>query len=489
MASRSMSPAGTLTSGAAFNSDTATLPYPIHQSITTPQSSLNKGDWGFKRPLPLRATTRTSTPIIRVEAIDTYEHVTDFASAADHSLTLQKWQEMNIPLQTPIKTKSDRATGYIDAQPPSKSVFEDEIDTTESPADHAFDHADKRWKFNGPWLAGLSEGEFEHYVMNEVGRKKGEFREFLRGACAAAATRALREEPENTEAIGGSEVVQASDISENAEAIDGSEVVQASDISVGGRKVVHASDISDEKLLLYIRRLRHDGADLFKHIRTFLDLPPSVPPPVDEAEIFGQAVDGIFAAPRSSPNLTAPVSSSPYAASGPPKTHPSAGLSYSRTASWIFNHPAYGPQRAHPPVQARIVLPKQASSGNLPPRLGVGGIVTEIPLGVDAGAFETRASQITSREIAIPGLIAVEPEKVGGSKVHVSPQHASIDTKGRIVLTVGPADAECVAVKEGKEDEIPEGLKRPSQVLRGFEKPEGLRQVGSGVGYGLMGGM
>jgi hypothetical protein len=362
---------------------------------------------------------------------------------------------MNVPLQTPMKTKSDRATGIIDVQPPAKSVFEKDIDTTESSADYSFSQADKRWKFKGPWLAGLTEGEFQHYIANEVGRKKEDFRKFLRGACAAAATRELRDNPENDGAVPDN--------------------------------VIQASDITDEQLSLYIKRLRQDDADLFKHIRTFLDLPPSVPPPVDEEEIFGQAVDGIYNSGPLPPSRTTPVSTSPYAASGPPKTHPSAGLSYSRTASWIFNHPAYGPQRAHPPVQARIVLPKQSSTGNMPPRLGVGGVVTDTPGGADAGAFETRASQLNHREIAIPGLIAVEPEKEGGSKVYVSPQHASIDTKGRIILTVGPADPECVAVKEGKEHEIPEGLRRPNEVLRGYERPVGLRQNGSGVGYGLMG--
>src|SRR5271167_5280501 len=94
-------PAGDLSSTAIFNSDTATLPHPIHLSITTPQSSLARGDWGFKRPLPLRSTTKSSTPVIRVDAIDTFEHITEFASAADHSLSLQKWQEMGVPLSTP----------------------------------------------------------------------------------------------------------------------------------------------------------------------------------------------------------------------------------------------------------------------------------------------------------------------------------------------------------------------------------------------------
>src|ERR1700710_2293162 len=118
MASRSVSPGGALlrasrvfsippplprtpsdlSSTAVFSSDTATLPHPIHLSVITPQSSLARGDWGFKRPLPLRSTTKTSTPVIRIESIDTYEQVTEFGSAADHSLTIKKWEEMGVPI-------------------------------------------------------------------------------------------------------------------------------------------------------------------------------------------------------------------------------------------------------------------------------------------------------------------------------------------------------------------------------------------------------
>src|ERR1700710_1203320 len=94
-------PASDLSSIAIFNSETATLPHPIHLTITTPQTSLARGDWGFKRPLPLRSTTRTSTPLIRVHSIDTYEHITEFGSASDHAINLQKWQEMGVPLTIP----------------------------------------------------------------------------------------------------------------------------------------------------------------------------------------------------------------------------------------------------------------------------------------------------------------------------------------------------------------------------------------------------
>ncbi len=66
-------------------SETATTPYPTLQAITTPRSSLSRGDFGLKRALPAKTTRHTSTPHVRIRAQDTYEHVTEFASAADHT--------------------------------------------------------------------------------------------------------------------------------------------------------------------------------------------------------------------------------------------------------------------------------------------------------------------------------------------------------------------------------------------------------------------
>src|SRR5947207_4919817 len=79
------------TSSQVSESDTATLPYPIRAAIETPRSSLARGDWGLKRPLPSKSTTTSSSsPVVRVNYLDTFEHITDFESAADHTVTLEK---------------------------------------------------------------------------------------------------------------------------------------------------------------------------------------------------------------------------------------------------------------------------------------------------------------------------------------------------------------------------------------------------------------
>jgi len=234
--------------------------------------------------------------------------------------------------------------------------------------------------------------------------------------------------------------------------------------------------------------LRHlDRTRLFQHIRQFLDLPPAPSSVGDMDELlrnqsFGSD-DGRIPTIKTEDFL--PQSDSPYASTGPPKTHPSAGLSYLRTSSHIFNHPIHGPQ-AHPtPVQGRVIQPKNSAIGSFSPKLGVGGFVTDVPTGLDS--FNTtstlsRYQRGNNVKPAVPGLINIEPEKVGGSKVYLDPKSASIDPKGNTVLEVSLANETAVSVHEGTVGEIPAELKRPVTPPRPFEK---LKVTTTPQHYGL----
>ena len=396
---------------------------------------MKKGDWGFKRPLPLRSTTRTSTPIIRVKAIDTWEQVTEFGSAADHSLTLKKWHEMGVPLTIPITTNTS-ATGLDTII--HRSVFEDDIDTT-APKKEIGGKDGTRWKFNGPWLAGQTEGEFQKYIQEDVQKRKGEFAAFLRKSCANATNKAAIQRARE----------QGDEFPEPLQAID----------------------ITDAQFMDYVKNLRQETKELYRQVRAFLDLPP--PPKVRNTTLC-------FDAAAAGSSMQEEVFDSPYAEFGPPKTHPSAGLAYSRTDAITFNHPIYGPQRQKPPVEARIVMPNNTIVGAFAPVLGVGGVVVDIP---NTDTFRHGSSvDRRNQKQTIPGLIVIEPGKVGGSKTYVEPQHARIDQKGRIILQVGTADEEVVAVKEGRVGEIPVDIQREYRQ----ERPQGYaRPTGSSEGYGL----
>lgn len=446
-------PAVDLASNVTYNSDTATQHHPTHLTLTTPPSSLSKGDWGLKRPLPLRSTTKTSTPLIRYSKLDTMEHITEFASAADHTLTLQKWQELNLPLSTP-PIKDRFASGR--SRRPGKGVFEQDV---AAPSEGGVATDEHRWKFKGPWLAGQTEGEFNIY-LRRISKQKAWFQRFLREAKAQEDTKAaLRQAAEKGEAA---------------------------------PQPVEASDITQEQLTNYLKELRQDKSALFKHIRKFLDLPPSPAPKsgLDETvEGLEELLEGNATGPFGSrpfdlnASEQAPTSNSPYAETGPPKTHPSAGLSYLRTASHIYNHPVFGPQAQKPPVEGRVVMPKNAAVGSFAPKLGVAGIVTEVPTGHDSFRVSNNNRRRGQQNVTIPGLINIEPDKVGGSKVYLEPSTASIDPKGRIIMEVKAAQPVAVAVHEGKVNDTPASVYTMPKI-RPLSRPARTTDQGYGLGMG-----
>jgi hypothetical protein len=238
---------------------------------------------------------------------------------------------------------------------------------------------------------------------------------------------------------------------------------------------VKASDVTDQQLTEYIRSLRRNLADLNKQIRRFLDLPPSPNQKSNNVQSFFASITGDIPA--------LPTSSSPYANSGPPKTHPSAGLSYGRIGSHTFNHPVYGPQSNRTPVQARVVMPRNAGGG-FAPLLGVGGFVTDVPASdyTNQKVLSHKKRRELARNPVISGLQYIEPEKVGGSKGWVNPKHASIDAKGRVVLTVEAADPEIVAVHTGTVGDIPDQYQRPAPKINGLPKPANKSSGGYGLG-------
>jgi hypothetical protein len=436
-----------LSSNTSFDSDTATLPHPVNMTITTPQTSLARGDWGFKRPLPLRSTTKSSTPLIRVDAIDSYEQVTDYSSAADHTITLRKFEEMGVTMSTPPQ-KARTALGYTEpVRKGPRSVFESSIDSTVL-KEGSDESRDKRWRFSGPWIAGLTDGDFNSYITKQVRRRRVEFTKYLQIACAENATKDARRVARN-------------------EGVEAPEPVQV-------------SDITEEHFRKYLKALRQDRIELYRHIRKFLDLPPS-------PNVTGQGstdwLASIFDGGKASVDGKdlQPTSDSPYADSGPPKTHPSAGLGYGISSAHTFNHPLYGPQNKKAPVQARVVMPRGAAAGNFAPVLGVGGFVVDLPTGAGATSYNVRGAPGRGPEGPIPGLINIEPNKVGGSKAYVHPTSASVDPKGRVVLKVEQADPEAVAVLEGKVDEIP---KRQIMRTKGLGLSSSSLSRSSG-GYGL----
>lgn len=375
------------TSSFVSESDTATLPYPIRPSITTPDSSLARGDWGLKRPLPAKSTTRSSSsPIVRVNHLDTYEHITDFESAADHTLTLKKWQELSLPISIPHNTGVPVQIGGGRHE----SVFDTTVDNThESP--NVQTPNTQRYRFRGPWLAGQTPVDFEAYLKKVRHQKPG----FLQKLRQLLSERQL--------------------VEMRRTAMD-----EGKDLN----GLQNNYELSDEEFESALRALRADPASLGPAIYQLLDLAPPPIPPTDRISMSNWA------------HSPSNVSSTEYGNRGPPATHPSAGLSYLRTKAHIGNHPIAGPQRQTAPVQARILRPKKRIRGNNVKALaGVAGIVTE---DINSHAF---------REFNAPqGITELNPEIPGGAKYWVQPVRASVNPDGKISLAIDRANESTMAI-------------------------------------------
>jgi hypothetical protein len=377
-----------------FTSNTATLAFPTHQVITTLSSSRKQGDWGLKRPLPLKSTTKSTHPMLRVKAIDTIEQITDYTSATDHGITLRKFQELGMPMTARRPAGGDPADKTSTMNLPQKSVFEDELDVTDIPPEKRAQLIDNRWKFTGPWLAGMTHGDFKKWLSKDVRPRRSEFRDFLRKKMASemhatAAATALEK---------------------------GDEPPAMMDPSL----------VTEDQLVDYLRMLRHENQKLYDMVGQFLDLAPLKPPTVRQT-----------GTPKESPStLVFQQMNNPYAEGGPPVTHPSAGLSYLRTSMYMENHPIYGPQKQHAAAQARILRPRRQMQAS-PARLGVAGFVVHTPMG-DTIA-NNKGGNVFDR---------IDPAVEGGAKVWVNPVRAAVDSSGRVSLVVDQPSAEAVLVAQ-----------------------------------------
>ena len=381
----------------AAHSDSATSPYPTHQAIETQPHALHRGEWGLKRPLPLKSTTKTGTPYIRIKnGIDTIEHITNFEPAADHVLTLQKFQTLNIPVLLPDER------GHQGPNPGglNSSPFEERYHSTSKPT--SADKDQRRWNAEGPWIAGQSGLEFEAFLRKEVRGRRKEFRQFLReNLIAERIQQRLRQ------------MVQKHPEDDSAEVRITEETAQqvAQDVT----NEINADNTIFEK---HMKELRADPTRFSVLIQTFFDLPDS---PQRGRDNDGNVLQWRLGDPdfkRSN------IASMAYRELGLPSTHPSAGLGYLRMASVSPNHPIYGPQSQADPIPARILRngSKMVADNRRKAKLGVAGFVTD---------QYQEGYQIDDK--ATNNLREFVPER-GGNKYPVRPSRVVIYPDGRPIM-------------------------------------------------------
>lgn len=432
-------PPGDWSTATKHHSDTATKHFPTRLSVTTTQASRANGDWGFKRSFPAKTTSKQTIPLIRVNKVDAIEEVTDFDSASDHSLTLLKFQEMNMAITVPPARKSDVYESYTKPV----SVFEEDSDITAFEPGQELESENKRWRFSGPWLAGMPDGEFERYLEKSVRHRRGDFRAYLRQHMAKEQTaekrRAALEAGQDDKAV----------------------------------TEIPVEAITDEIYTENLRRLRADRIELYRVISRFLDLAPvSIEA---ETQNIGSMAHNVSREFRQT---------GPYSVHGPPITHPSAGLSYLRTRNFQENHALYGPQREHAPVKSRVLHPRHNPSGVFNAVIGAGGFVAQTSIGDNSiGVRRTSGAK---------GLEELDLTTKGGAKKYFGIRSATVDSNGRISVAVDDSSPQAVMVAQealGEAEVWQQASKTPdtNMNIRSSGRPASTphRVFGNGKNYGL----
>ncbi|KAF2029713.1 hypothetical protein EK21DRAFT_67022 [Setomelanomma holmii] len=436
-------------------SDTATLPYPTHQAIATTKSSLARGDWGLKRPLPARSRLlQVSDPVLRVKQLDTIEHVTDFDSASDHVRTRQKWEELGVPMMKGLTQMRDTdLTGTAPA-----GAFEVRDDTTSydtpigldeaglylkalkdnkknnSPAAKQFRpfspppvdaavHNSRRWKHDGPWLPGMNAEDFTAYLGKQISRRREEFHSCLHEF--------VKNEIHTTRQLAASKSGEVAPL-EAEEAEKWHE-----------QKSREWGQISKQDIQAGIEALRKETANnplgsklVTKLIMPFLRLPTI------KFKYTAYAED---ASNRDIDQYQFDQESAPLS------THPSAGLGYLRTKAYIANHPILGPQSAPSPVPARVVQPRTTSRGKeVYARLGVGGFVANDQFRSTDTTSTNRHNISNARDVE-----TIDIDTVGGKKVLVQPMFGSVTNDGRIHIKLKRSTGAEIQVARGELDDKP----------------------------------
>ncbi|KKY21506.1 hypothetical protein UCRPC4_g03610 [Phaeomoniella chlamydospora] len=442
-------------------SDTATTPYPTYAAIETSSDARSRGEWGLKRPLPLKSTTNTGTPYIRIkDGIDTREHITNFEAAADHVLTLKKFQALNIPVLL------QDATGR-NADPVGQNSTPFDEWNTWRPAKHR--PGPKRWRTDGPWLPGMSNARFDWWLnggLKHPGLKRSEketFQNYLRREMIEEIVHqnGISETSAEASWIIASKTLETFIDTARAAGDDTAVIVEKALLQAGfpvnprgNPSMQQPPKTTNPELRAsinslfrnYLRVLRASPAKFASFLQQHFDLADTSEKGIDND---GEPLEWkIGPADQRDSSLMSYI----YRLTGMPSTHPSAGLGYLRAAAVARNHPLYGPQSQSDPIQARVLQPgvKGVVDRRREAKLGAAGFVSES----NSSLWDGRDSESNLREF-VP--------QPGGNKHPVRPTHAFVTPEGRTTLSLAAPSSDKVVMAGLKKSTDPEEYLRRRQ--------------------------
>ena len=318
-------------------------------------------------------------------------------------------------------------TAFQEEQEAAKNALKQRLSTftpfTPPPVDPIV-HNTRRWKNDGPWVPGMSADDFVAYISKEISGRKKEFNNYL--------VEFVKNEIYISRRFAASKSDQRPpmDMQEaekwQAEQEKSWRNITKADINAGIKSLRRetATDPLTSKLVS-------------KLILPFLKLPAM------RLKNRNYAVD---ASSRDFDTYAFDQSTAPLS------THPSAGLGYLRTKSYITNHPILGPQAAPTPIPARVVQARRTSARTeVYARLGVGGFVANDQFKSTDSNFASRAGN--RREAK--DVETIDVDTPGGKKLLVNPLFGSVTNDGRIHIKLLRSTGPEIAVARGELDDKP----------------------------------
>ncbi|KAN0133682.1 Mitochondrial ribosomal protein subunit domain containing protein [Lactarius tabidus] len=147
----------------------------IGQVYTTHDGNAHRGNWGFKRPLPLRKRDK----FISIQAVDSPEQQTEWKSRESESRFIQRWEE--VAPEPQVRDSWERHYSHSRSMHQAELAKEDENGNIVDPAiqRQADEELGKRhWVASGPLVSSMNPRRFARY-LDKLRQERPEFLSFL----------------------------------------------------------------------------------------------------------------------------------------------------------------------------------------------------------------------------------------------------------------------------------------------------------------------
>jgi hypothetical protein len=142
---------------------------------TTHDGNAHRGNWGFKRPLPLRKRDK----FVSVQAVDSPEQQTEWTSRESEARFIQRWEE--VATEPHVRDAWERHYSHSRTVHQAELAKEDENGNIMDPAirRQADEERGKRhWVASGPLVSSMNPRRFARY-LDKLRQERPEFLSFL----------------------------------------------------------------------------------------------------------------------------------------------------------------------------------------------------------------------------------------------------------------------------------------------------------------------